>query len=169
MLIEQVGSMTVRHRGTILLAIVLLVLASGVHYDAREEHHREGPTDDQLLSNYDGHVGERTLLFGTVESVDADRETATIRVGGSRIVRLQVNEFDADVSTGGSVQVYGTIRPNRAVDADTVVVVNRTPGALYYKYAVSAVGALGILAAFFRDWRIDWSNPAFVPRGEDDG
>jgi len=158
-----------RPRGVVLLAIVVLVLASGVHYDAREEYHREQPTDDQLLENYDRHVGERTLLFGTVESVDADRETATIRVEASRIVRLQVDGFDADVSPGGSVQVYGTLRPGHRIEAETVVVVNRTPGARYYKYGASVVGALAILAIFFRDWRIDWSNLAFVPRGEDDG
>lgn len=153
-----------------LFALVLaLVLAGGVHYDAREEHHRVQPTTDEVLTEYDRHVGERTLLFGTVEDVDPDAKTATVRVDDADPTTMHVRGFEADALRGGSVQVYGTLRPDRVIDAETVVVVNRDPGAQYYKYAASAVGALGILVSFFRDWRIDWSALAFAPRGDDDG
>ena len=149
--------------------LTVLVLASGVHYDAMEERHRTQPTTDEVLTAYDRHVGEETLLFGTVESVDADAETATIRVEGPDPTTMQVRDFDADVSRGGTVQVYGRLRSGHRIDAETVVVVNPDPAARYYKYGVSALGALAILAAFSRDWRIDWSALAFAPRGEDDG
>ena len=157
------------HRGAIVLVVLLLVVGAGIHHDAREESHRSQPTDDELVANYERHVGERTLLFGTVEGVDASGETATIRVEGPEPLRMQVRGFDADVVPGGAVQIYGTLRPGHAIEAENVVVVNRSPGARYYKYAASAVGAFVILVAFFRDWGIDRSTLAFVPRGEDDG
>jgi hypothetical protein len=151
------------------LVLLILVLASGVHYDAREERHRTQPTADQVVADYDRHVGEKTLLFGTVETIDGGDGTATIRVEASTSIQIQVRGFDADVSRGGTVQVYGTLRPDQEMEADRIIVVNQDPASRYYKYAVSAVGALVILAVFFRDWRIDWSNGGFVPRGEDDG
>jgi hypothetical protein len=151
------------------LVLLILVLASGVHYDAREERHRTQPTADQVVADYDRHVGDTTLLFGTVETIDRGDGTATIGVEASTSIQIQVQGFDADVSRGGTVQVYGTLRPDRKMEADSIVVVNQDPASRYYKYAVSALGALVILAVFFRHWRIDWSNVGFVPRGEDDG
>lgn len=154
--------------GLIVLAIAL-ILVSGVHYDAREEHHRTQPTTDEVLTEYDRHVGERTLLFGTVEAVDSVAGTATIRVDGAEPATLQVRGFEGAVDRGGTVQVYGTLRAGHRIDADEVVVVERGPGASTYKYGVSAVGALAILVVFFRNWRIDVRRLQFVPRGGDDG
>jgi len=161
--------MRTRWRVGLIVLLVGVILVSGVHYDIREEHYREQPTTDEILTEYDRHVGERTLLFGTVKTVDADAETATIRVEGPDPTRMQVRDFDADVSRGGTVQIHGRLRSGHRIDAETVVVINPDPAVRFYKYGASAVGALAILAAFFRDWRIGWSARGFVPRGEDDG
>ena len=167
--VEQVRAMGIRWRPGLIVLLVGVVLVSGVHYDIREEHYREQPTTDEILTEYDRHVDERTLLFGTVEAVDSEAETATIRVDDTEPTTIQVRELEADVDRGGTVQIYGMLRSGHRIDADEVVVVDRGTGVAVYKYGISAVGALVILAGFFRDWRFDPSRLAFVPRSEDDG
>lgn len=148
--------------GVVLLAAVFGLC---VHYDATEERRWDSPTEDELAADYDAHVGERTLLFGTVERVDRDAGTATVRVehdGGEFTMRLR--GFDRDVEPGGTVQASGSLEADRTVTVAETVVVNRDGGAALYKYGVSAVGALAILALFFRRWRIDARTRSFAPR-----
>lgn len=150
-----------------VLAILLVGLAvsAGVHYDAAEERHWPYPTGDQLYDDYERHVGEEALLFGTVRSVDRDAGTAVVEVEtGAGTFTVQVREFDAEVEPGGSVQVYGTLEDDRAMTVSNVVVVERTPGERLFKYWTSAVGAVLALAAFFRYWRIDPKRLTFEPR-----
>jgi hypothetical protein len=45
-----------------------------------------------------------------------------------------------------------------------VVVVERSPGSHLYKYAVSTVGALVALGAFFQYWSIDFETATFLRR-----
>jgi len=155
----------------VAVAVVLLgaVFGLAVHYDATEERRWDSPTDDELAADYDAHVGERALLFGTVEQVDRDAGTATVRVehdGGEFTMLLR--GFHGDVDPGGAVQAYGRLGPDRTMAVEESVVVNRDGGAALYKYAVSVVGAVGILALFFRRWRVDVSALSFVPRENDD-
>lgn len=150
----------------LLLALLLvgLAVAGGVHYDAAHDRHWPYPTDDQLYADYPAHVGEETLLFGTVRSVAANG-TATVEFeadDGSFV--LQVRGVDAAVEPGGVVQVYGTLRGGHRMTATEVVVVERHPGERLYKFGISGVGALVALTAFFRYWRIDVATLTFEPR-----
>ncbi|WP_121821397.1 hypothetical protein [Halostella salina] len=148
--------------GVVLLAAVLGLC---VHFDATEERRWDSPTEDELAADYDAHVGERALLFGTVERIDRDAGTATVRVehdGGEFTIRLR--SVRADVAPGGLVQAYGRLGPGRTMTVSETVVVERDGGAALYKYAVSLVGAVGILALFFRRWRVDVATLSFVPR-----
>lgn len=136
--------------------LVAGVLLAGVYYDAAEDRHDPYPEEERLATDYLSHVGQQALLFGTVERVDADRETATITVESDEgPFRLTVRAFDARVEPGGTVQVYGELRPDRTVAAERVVVVNPTGGSAAVKYAVSAVGAALVVAVFLRHWRVD--------------
>ena len=114
------------------------------------------PETERLVADYGDYVGAETLLFGTVEGVDASAERATIRVDSDAgSFEMTVSGFTERVEPGGFVQVYGTLREGRVIDATRVAVVNPAGGSTSYKYAVSAVGALLALAAFVRHWRVD--------------
>jgi hypothetical protein len=145
-----------RWRRFALVGLLLFATAGlGVYADATDDDRWPYPTADAVGANYDGHTGETTLLFGTVESVDDG--TAQIRVDyddGS--FRLTVHGFDASVQPGGTVQVYGTLEPGRTIDAERVAVVNPAGSSLLFKYGISLVAVALFLAVFFRYWRIDW-------------
>lgn len=135
-------------------ALVALLCGSFVHYDIAEDRTDPYPETERLVTDYDAHVGERTLLFGTVQSVtdgtlviDVDSDAGT--------VTMTVPDADADVRPGGVVQVYGTLEPDRTIRPERTVVVNGDGGAELYKYAVSAVGALAVVGLFGRHWRLD--------------
>lgn len=139
-----------------------LVFAMGVHYDVASETHWPYPDADDLAEEYDSHVGERTLLFGRVQSANAAAERARIRVEhSSGEFNMTVTGFGADVEPGGTVQVLGTLEPGYELTADRVVVVNPSGGAELLKFGLSIVGALLVLVAFFRHWRIDRDALAF--------
>jgi hypothetical protein len=153
-------------------AVVLLAAVGGlcVHYDATEERRWASPTDEELAADYDAHVGERAFVFGTVERVDRDAGTARVSVEhDDGAFELTLRGFDRDVEPGGTVQAYGTLEAERTMTVSESVVVNQDGGAALYKYAVSAVGALGILALFFRRLRVDTATLSFVPRDGGDG
>lgn len=77
---------------------------------------------------------------------------------------MSVRSFDVQVEPGGTVQVYGTLRPNNIIKAERVVVVNPARTSKWYKYAVSVVGALLVVIMFFRWWRFDPVTLAFERR-----
>lgn len=148
-----------------VVALLGLVAALCVHYPATAPGHSPYPETEALAVDYDAHVGEEMLLFGTVERVDANADRATIRVDSSEgAFEVTVRGFAERVAPGGFVQVHGTLRAGQVVDASTVAVVNPDGGSNGYKYAASAVGALLALAAFFRHWRVDGESLAFEVR-----
>lgn len=153
----------------VLVAVLLLVVVAGagVHYDVAEPTHWPYPTNDDLADAYGPAVGEQALLFGEVQSVDATDNTATITVEhDAGEFDLRVTSLDATVAPGGTIQVYGTLQPEYTIAAQSTVVVNPDGSSTTYKYAVSVVGALLILAYFFRQWRVDTDALGFVPRGD---
>lgn len=143
----------------VLLAVVLvgLVFAMGVHYGSAEEEYWPYPDADQLAGEYDRHVGERALLFGTVESVSSGTAQLSVE-SATGSFPLTVQGFDADVEPGGTVQVLGRLEPDRTMTADVVAVVNPSGASLVYKYGTSLVGAALVLVVFFRYWRVDWGS-----------
>ncbi|QLH77075.1 hypothetical protein HZS55_07115 [Halosimplex rubrum] len=154
-----------------LVGVVALVGVLGglcVHYDAASPAHSPYPETEDLATDYGRYVGEDTLLFGTVQRVDAAADRATMRVDSDEgSFGLTVHGFAERVRPGGVVQVYGTLREGRAIDASTVAVVNPAGGSKGYKYAASAVGALLVLGVFFRRWRVDWRSMTFEVRSDE--
>jgi len=151
------------------IAVVALAVAAvfgmGVYYGSVERQHWPYPHEDELATNYGDYTGERALLFGTVESVDRAEGVARITVDADpEPYTMTVERFDAPVEPGGAVQVLGTLRSDRSMTAERTVVVNPDGRSAPYKYLVSAVGALVVLAVFFRRWRVDGESLAFAPR-----
>lgn len=151
------------------LALLFVTAALGlcVAGEATYEDRWPYPTAESVVADYDQHVGQRTLLFGSVERVDGS--TATVRIDGSdgAYLDLTVANVEASVEPGGAVQVTGTLQPGHHLRADDVVVINASPGAKLWKYAASLVGLLVFLGLFFRHWRV---NPrALAVEGRDDG
>ena len=102
-----------------------------------------------------------------MQSVNATDNTAIITVEhDTGTFDLRVTTLDATVDPGGTIQVYGTLQPEYTIAAQSTVVVNPAGSSTTYKYAVSALGALLILAAFARQWRFDRAALGFVPRGD---
>jgi len=152
-------------RGLLVLALAGLLLGMGVHYGAVEDDHWPYPDEDAIATHPETHVGEEVFLFGTVTAVEADAETATIRVkADSGSFSLSVQSLDRAVEPGGVVQVLGELTAERTVDAERVVVVNSSSGAEWYKYAVSVIGAALVLVAFFWYWRVDRDTWTFEVR-----
>lgn len=153
------------HRGVIVFALVALLVGMGVHYGAVEDDRWPYPDEDDLASQPAEHVGDEVFLFGTVTAIDTDAGTATIRVeADSGSFSLSVQSFDRSVKPGGIVQILGELTTERTLDAERVVVVNSSSGAEWYKYGVSVLGAVLVLLAFFRYWRIDWDTWTFEVR-----
>jgi hypothetical protein len=147
-----------------MIGLLLLATAGlGVAADATGEQRWPYPTADTLGAEYADHTGETTLLFGTVESVDDG--TARILVEYDEgTFEMTVHNFDASVQPGGAVQVYGTLKPNRTIDAGQVVVVNPAGSSLLFKYGISVVAVVFFLLLFFRYWRIDWQSYSLEAR-----
>lgn len=157
--------MNQRVRLVVLLALVAALVGLLVHHGAVRDRHSPYPSETELATDYGSYVGERVVASGPVASVDGAANQVTIRLGGGeQAFGLTVRGVTESVSPGGNVHAYGTLRPGRAMDAETVVVVNSGPGALWYKYGVSAVGAVLVLVVFFRHWRVDRGSLAFEVR-----
>ena len=137
-----------------LVAVLLLSALGGLFVHGGATSEAPYPLPHEIAPEYDSYVGDTVLLFGRVTSV-AD-ETLTIEAESEGVIlELQVTGSQTTVEPGGVIQVYGELRPNRTMAAQQVVVVNQSGGSAWYKYAVSAVGALGFLVAFGRYWRVD--------------
>jgi len=137
--------------------LIVLVIASGVHYATVWENQYPYPTNEDLKTAPDEYIGEEVFVFGTVESVDANSNTATIRIeSDAGPFTAQVTEFEPqrDVQAGGVVQVFGAFRGD-SIAAENVRVVNSAGSSDFYKYAVSGVAAVLIVVLFFRYWRVN--------------
>lgn len=141
-------------RGILLVVSVSAVIAMGAHFESARGDHWPYPTPADLSADYSAHVDEQVLLWVQIEQIHEGARSAQVRVPGTSL-SLTVHGFDAPVEPGGTVQVYGTLRPDHVVAADTVAVVNPTAGSKRYKYVVSVLGAVLFLALFFRHWRVN--------------
>lgn len=149
-------------RAVAIVLLVGVVFGLGVHYEATDDDRLPYPESEALATDYGAHVGETTLVFGTVRTFDNATGTVPIDVESDEgSFTLAVHGFDSalgsgeSVQPGGTVQVYGQLGSNRTIDASEVAVVNRSGSSTTYKYAVSAVGAVLVLALFFSRWRVD--------------
>jgi hypothetical protein len=160
-------------RRRIILVGILLALTLGlcVHYGGTYEQNWPHPTGDQLAEDPDGWDGERVLLFGEVQEVTADGLVMTVEDDSGAVARtVTVRGADATVEAGGTVQVYGRLSEQGTVQrAESVVVVNETPGDSQYKIGASILGGLVAAVGFLRYWRIDLRERRFVAREQTDG
>jgi len=152
-------------RAGVAMLLCVVLFGTFVHYDATEDDHKPYPPNENLIEGYDDHVGERTLLFGTVQSVTDEQLVIDVESDAGTF-KMVVTEPEVDIEKGGIVQVYGTLGPARTIEPERVEVVNRTGGSGLYKYGVSAVGALLVAGLFFRFWRIDTDEWAFEVRSD---
>jgi hypothetical protein len=110
--------------------------------------------NDDVVANYEAHVGEEILVFGTVVAIESGQMTIRTDTDAGPL-SLSVSGVDRAVQRGGVLQVYGRLAPDHAIDATRIVVVNASPGAEWGKFAVSGLGAVLFLGLFFRYWRVD--------------
>jgi hypothetical protein len=140
----------------VVVALVLVAALGGlfVHEDVTSETRTPYPEPHELAADYGSYVGDRILVFGEV--LDRDGGTVTLEAESEGVtIELRVTGVEATVEPGGILQVYGDLGPDRTMTAERVVVVTESGGAEWYKYAVSALGAVGFLVAFGRYWRVD--------------
>jgi hypothetical protein len=148
-----------------IVLVGLLVLGMGSHYDANYETHWPYPTEGALETEYASHVGDRMFLTGTVQAVDRENATVEILVEtGQGRLPLTVGGVESTVQPGGALQVYGTVKPDRHLAADRVVVVNPARSSIVFKYGVSVVGALLVVVLFLKRWRFDTDGLGFEVR-----
>jgi hypothetical protein len=152
-----------------LLLAVGLCVGYGASYESGWPH----PTGDELAEEPAGWDGERVLLFGEVQERTPDGLVMTVENDAGEVVReVSVRGTAVQVEPGGVVQVYGEVSERGTVQtAESVVVVNESPGDSLYKLATSAFGGLVAALLFLRYWRIDPRRGRFERRtgGESDG
>ncbi|MFB6299023.1 MAG: hypothetical protein ABEH65_02045 [Halobacteriales archaeon] len=154
------------YRLAIGFGLVALLAGMFVHYGAVADAHHPSPTAAELRADYASHVGEQLYVWAQV--IDRDADGITVRIGSPPDgVVLSVPTTRSDIDSGDVIQLYGTIRPNRIVDPDRIVVSDRT--GLTRLYAISAVAAIGTAVVFLRSWRFDRSRLVFAPREDDRG
>lgn len=155
----------------VALVVVLLVAAAGLclHYGVTYDENWPHPTGDQLEGDVDDFAGDRVLLVGEVQAVDETRDELTVAVTDSAddvVLELEVHDVDEAVEPGGVVQVYGVLGADRTMTPTETVVVDESPTATLYKYAVSVVGVVLAGGYFLAHWRIVPRRLGFEPRGE---
>lgn len=143
-----------RRRLSMGLLFLIAAAAICVGYGATEETRSPYPMTEDLVTNYDAHVGEEVLVFGTVEAIESGRATIKTDTAVGTLT-LSVPGVDPDVHRGCVLQVYGRLEAGGAIDVTRIVIVNASPGAEWGKFAVSGVGALVFIGLFFRYWQLD--------------
>jgi len=167
----------------LLLGCVLAAALFGlfVHYGATAESHALYPGSEEIVTAYDSHVGETVTVSAIVRTTSANRDgegndgTAPGAGAGNATMTVELRRFasfgpltvrgaDRTAEPGGTVNVLGTLEPDRTITAQRVVRVNARTWSEPYKYAVSAVGAALVLVAFVREWRVDPATLGFEVR-----
>lgn len=151
-----------RALAVLVLLLVLAVLFVGhgaTGYDPERNHY---PDEEQLVEDYDAYVGERVDLSGEVVNEDPVVIDAGTPAGDS--FELRIENVDEPVSEGERLSVFGTVEPDRTIEAERTLV--REPWEITYMYGISLLAGLWVLARFVREWRISTDEWAFVPREE---
>jgi hypothetical protein len=155
----------------VLLVLIVLTLGACVGYGAADRW--SYPDNEAIAQDPGAYDGERVLLFGEIVSVDEERETLVLETETpSTVLQFTVEDVSPAVldtlDSGGSLQVYGTLRSeSSAVVADEVVVDFQSPADFRYVYVTSIAGGLLAAAYFLWHWRIDIRRLAFRPRGDE--
>lgn len=116
------------------------------------------PDHNQLATKYDSYLGDPVQVTGTVVQTDPViiQNDYSVWNGGhyqTGTVELTITDLSRSVTTGQTLQVYGTARPDQTIRAVNSVVVPATN--YLYMYGVSALAGLWVLARLIRGWTID--------------
>jgi hypothetical protein len=140
------------------------VASLGIHYAVQVGNHYPYPGTTDLKVSPEEYVDRQVFVFGTVEGVGEEQNTATMRIEtDEEPFTAEVNRFSTQrgVQPGGTVQVYGTFQGEYLIQADNVRVVNPAGSSNIYKYAVSIVAAILIMILFFRYWNLNLQTLSF--------
>jgi hypothetical protein len=163
--LAEFGGMRLWVRAVLAVGLVAVLCLGFVDYAATAPTASPYPESEALATDYDAHVGEEALLFGTVQAVE--NGTLVIEIGSEAgPVTMTVPGADVAVEPGGFVQVYGTLASDHTITPERTVVVNADGGSGVYKYVVSAVGGLVVLGLFGRYWTVDTDAWALEVRGD---
>lgn len=117
------------------------------------------PDNEALVDEYDDHVGEKAAIDGAVVSTDP----LVIEVGTDLdSIEITVSGVEETATPGDRVVLFGTVEPDRTIEAHNVIV--REPWEIQYLYAISLGGGFWVLGRFINGWRFDRNAMAFVPR-----
>ncbi|MGQ4556966.1 hypothetical protein [Halobellus sp. GM3] len=137
--------------------LVALVVGFGVAFAGSDAY----PDAEGIDDEYASYVGERVHLWAEVVGTDNGR--VVVETDG---LYLTVTSPPPDaVAEGDTVQLYGTLLPDRRMD--TVASHTQSSGDIRYMYAVSVVGASLAAGLFLRRWRVDTADWQFVPREDE--
>ncbi|QCC46844.1 hypothetical protein DV707_03705 [Halobellus limi] len=147
----------VRRLPTLLVlcvALIALVVGFGLQFNGSDAY----PDPEAIDDEYPSHVGERVHLWGEV----VETGDGTVVLAADPLRFAVSDPPPRAVDPGDSVQVYGTLRPDRRMETTAYDV--QSTGRIGYMYGVSVLGALLAAAGFLRRWRVDRSGWRFVPR-----
>jgi hypothetical protein len=105
------------------------------------------PTDQDLVTDPDGYVGERVTVGGTV--VETNPLYIVSEPYPGETLRFAVDGYDGDVSVGDTLSVHGVLREEGVVRVDAPAtasdrssVVRKEPWERQYMLSVSFFGGL---------------------------
>lgn len=145
-----------RSKFPIIMILILILVSMFIYYGSLEPEPSKGnyPGTEQLFEDYDTHVGQTVEVTGDVVKTDP----ITIEIEHlDEEMELEVTNTNIEADKGDKLQVYGTLRDNRSIQAENVV---KIPLINYvYMYAISAVAATWISYRIVTRWR--WNGEEF--------
>jgi len=162
--------METKHR--IVVCCLLLVATAGLCVGYERANTSGYPTPEEITADPAAYDGQRVLLFGRVQSVDAARTEFRFTAGNDPTLDLTVQQVPPSVAdTVGVdrslVQVYGVLGAESTVlVADEIVVDHTDSGDALYVYLTSVLGGLFAAGLFLWHWRVDLRSLGFSPRGD---
>lgn len=152
---------------------VLLALTLGlcVHYGATYDENWPHPSGDQLAEEPGGWDGEQVLLSGVVGTVGEGQFSMRVETDAGDAARIvEVRGANVDAEPGGTVQVFGELSEQGAVQhADRVVVLAASPGYQPSRFGISFLGLATVAGLLRRHWRIELRTLTVTDRGDRDG
>lgn len=156
----------------IIVLCVLLVGAVGLCVQYERADLWTYPDGEEIATDPGAHDGQRTLLFGRVQSVDAASNELTFTVGDDPPLELTIQQVSPSVidSVGvdrNLVQVYGVLGEESTVlVAENIVVDHNDSTDSQYVYLTSILGGLLAAGYFLWHWGIDGRRLGFQPRSD---
>ncbi len=137
-------------RISIIIVLVAILIGFFVWHGTIQPDPEKGnyPGSEELIEEYDKHVGEKVEVGGKVVKTDP----LTIETEhGDKSIELKITGTNVSVKEGDRLSVYGTLKEDGTIKAEEVV---KTPYLNYvYMYLVSLVGAIWISIRLVKQWR----------------